>query len=409
MIPYVVSGKDDNPTQTLTFFAKGEQHTVARSHNYFGQIKDILVNAEVCIRDEADLDELIALSKPIILIEKAVAKSVRAQRLDAGVVEVRDGQVLFDGEPVHGHLVDRILEIALVGSVTPWVNFMTNLMQNPSFVAQKELYLWLEKANLPVTPDGHFLAYKKVSEEFLDLHTRTLDYSPGKVVEMPRHKVDDDRNNLCSSGLHFCSAAYLPHFGSYTGDKVVLVKINPADVVSIPSDYDDAKGRAWRIEVIEDVTEGFAAIAWPPVATNTVDWGANIDDDEFDDDAYDFEVDDDYYDDGEDYDMEDDDTLYECTFPGCDGTCNPAIDESEFDSDDEAVAAAIIARLLADGIMIAVPDNGGPVEFEAEDSDEHDEGYPPGYDQDNWDVRYVDADVYNPPESASFEPYGLGF
>jgi hypothetical protein len=113
-----------------------------------------------------------------------------------------------------------------------------------------ELYGFLEKNNLPITPDGHFLAYKKVRQNYLDVHSGTMDNSVGKVVEMERFKVDDKAENTCSSGLHFCSQSYLNHFG---GERVVIVKINPKDVVSIPTDYDFSKGRACRYEVIGEV------------------------------------------------------------------------------------------------------------------------------------------------------------
>jgi hypothetical protein len=67
---------------------------------------------------------------------------------------------------------------------------------------------------------------------------------------MERFDVDDNKDNTCSTGLHFCSQSYLSCFG---GERTVIVKINPADVVSIPSDYNDAKGRACRYEVIGEL------------------------------------------------------------------------------------------------------------------------------------------------------------
>jgi len=115
-----------------------------------------------------------------------------------------------------------------------------------------ELYGFLEKNNLPITPDGHFLAYKKVRNDFLDIHSGTMDNSPGTVVEMERFKVDDNKDQTCSTGLHFCGMSYLGHFGSGS-DRTVIVKIDPADVVSIPSDYNGAKGRACRYEVIGEL------------------------------------------------------------------------------------------------------------------------------------------------------------
>ena len=145
-------------------------------------------------------------------------------------------------------------------------------MENPSKRAVDELYGFLEKNDLPITPDGQFLAYKKVRHDFKDCHTGTMDNSPGQVVSMERNQVCEDKDLTCSYGLHFCGMSYLRHFG---GDKTVIVKINPRDVVSIPSDYNEAKGRACRYEVIAEMEgepeEAFTA----PVqenANNIVQW-----------------------------------------------------------------------------------------------------------------------------------------
>jgi hypothetical protein len=137
--------------------------------------------------------------------------------------------------------------------VEPLVNFMENLMTNPSKRAVTELYGFLEKNSLPITPDGCFLAYKKVRNDFLDIHSGTMDNSVGKIVEMERNEVDDNKDQTCSTGLHFCSQDYLPHFGNGYDSRVVILKINPADVVSIPSDYNNAKGRACKYEVIGEI------------------------------------------------------------------------------------------------------------------------------------------------------------
>jgi hypothetical protein len=126
-------------------------------------------------------------------------------------------------------------------------------MTNPSKRAVTELYGFLEKNSLPITPDGHFLAYKKVRNDYLDIHSGTMDNSVGMIVEMERNEVDDNKDQTCSTGLHFCSQDYLPHFGSGSDSRVVIVKINPSDVVSIPSDYNNAKGRACRYVVVGEI------------------------------------------------------------------------------------------------------------------------------------------------------------
>jgi hypothetical protein len=145
-------------------------------------------------------------------------------------------------------------------------------MSNPSKRAVEELYGFLEKGNLPLTPDGYFLAYKKVRADFRDCHTGTMDNSVGQTVEMERNAVDDDQNRTCSTGLHFCSKEYLSHFGGHDS-RTVILKINPRDVVSIPTDYNNAKGRACRYEVIGELgvhpDQAFVAPVQTEAATDT--------------------------------------------------------------------------------------------------------------------------------------------
>ncbi|NBR96976.1 MAG: hypothetical protein EBT48_05170 [Verrucomicrobia bacterium] len=103
---------------------------------------------------------------------------------------------------------------------------------------------------MPITPDGCFLAYKSVRPDFTDHHTGKFSNRVGSVLEMERRKVDDDRNNGCSYGFHAGSLEYATTFGG-NDRKVLVVKINPADVVSVPTDCDCQKLRTARYEVID--------------------------------------------------------------------------------------------------------------------------------------------------------------
>ena len=168
-----------------------------------------------------------------------------------GVVKIEDGQFFWKGQLMHNALTTRMIEMLKEDfPIDPLINFMSNLMSNPSKRAVDELYGFLEKNNLPITPDGHFLAYKRVRNDYKDCHSGTMDNSVGSIVEMERNQVDDDKDRTCSAGLHFCSHEYLKSFG---GERTVILKINPRDVVSIPSDYNDSKGRCCRYEVIGEV------------------------------------------------------------------------------------------------------------------------------------------------------------
>lgn len=172
-------------------------------------------------------------------------------RESCGRIEIVDGEVLFQGKVIHNTLTTRILVMLREGfNVTPMCAFLDNLMDNPSFRAVSELYDFLEKGQLPITPDGHFVAYKKVRDNYMDFYTGKMDNSVGNIVEMPRNAVNEDKDKTCSSGLHFCSYEYLSMMG--TG-RVIAVKINPRDVVAIPSDYNNTKGRCCRYEVIDEL------------------------------------------------------------------------------------------------------------------------------------------------------------
>ncbi len=182
-----------------------------------------------------------------------IAKSVLSFVGDKITVDVDNGVVSYFGEELHGSLVERILRMMREGfDIKPLVNFLNNLMQNPSKRSVDELYGFLEYGKMPITSDGCFLAYKRVNSDYTSCHDSKTDNSVGTTVEMSRNKVDDDKDSTCSYGLHFCSHEYLK---SFSGSRVVVLKINPADVVSIPTDYNNTKGRACKYLVVGELTE----------------------------------------------------------------------------------------------------------------------------------------------------------
>jgi hypothetical protein len=176
-------------------------------------------------------------------------------RATFGRVQIADNQVRWDGKKVGNVIADRLLGMLAGGhDLEPLARFLDRLMDNPLESAREELYLWLESENAPITPDGFFLAFKAVRPDYKDKHTGTFDNSVGAIPSMPREQVDPDRTRKCSRGLHFCSHGYLGNFAS-PGDPIMIVKIDPADVVAIPHDYHNQKGRAWRYEVVGEVPQ----------------------------------------------------------------------------------------------------------------------------------------------------------
>jgi hypothetical protein len=227
-IPYLMQGKN------IIIVIDGKSHAISKdTHIAYPKIIEAL--------KAQDWDEL----RDIITPAKAIVD------FGGGNVTIEGDLVLWNGRPFHNALTSRMIEMYRDGfPIDPMVRFMENLMENPSKRSVDQLYGFLEKNSLPITEDGHFLAYKRVNDNFTDVYTGTIDNSVGQVVEMERNLVDDNPASTCSTGLHFCSESYLSYFG---GSRIVILKINPADVVSIPVDYDNAKGRCMRYEVIGEV------------------------------------------------------------------------------------------------------------------------------------------------------------
>jgi hypothetical protein len=139
--------------------------------------------------------------------------------------------------------------------IEPLMRATYKLMKNPSSRIRNKLFEFLEYGNLPFTDSGNFVAYKKVTKNLLDIYTKTFVHTPGAEATMERHLVDDDPEHTCSTGLHACNFEYLSQFGSESEptDRIVACEIDPADVVSIPIDYNNTKMRVCRYVVIGEV------------------------------------------------------------------------------------------------------------------------------------------------------------
>ena len=184
----------------------------------------------------------------------AVDPSVKINSLFAKyeTVEVKNGLLYVDGDVVDSVVSDRLIQmLSNEVDVLPVLKFVYRLRLNPSSRAVNELYTFLEHKCLPFTESGTFLAYKAVRPNYHDKHSGRFDNSVGNVLEMPRNKVDDNKDVGCSYGFHAGTLEYASGFAGM-GDKIVLVEIDPADVVSIPTDCEFQKLRTCRYKVVEE-------------------------------------------------------------------------------------------------------------------------------------------------------------
>jgi len=184
-------------------------------------------------------------------VAKLVDKEKLISNFSIGNIEVKDGCVYFHGEEMHGYVVNKILQFIREGiDAEPLINFLNKIMNNPSKHCIDQLFSFLEHKNMPIDPDGDFYAYKAIKNDWRDKHTGTIDNSIGTVVKVTRNTVDDNHDVGCSKGLHAGSMSYVTSFRS-PGDRIVIVKINPGDVVTVPRE-DMSKLRCCRYEVVAE-------------------------------------------------------------------------------------------------------------------------------------------------------------
>ena len=189
------------------------------------------------------------------------------QSWSEGDFECRDGYLYFEGEQVASQPTSRVIEMIQQGFPhKPMLNYLTNLYDNVSERAVQESYTWSSHKGLPITDDGMMVGYKGVRPhvgdtikvkngelkdgDLVDIYTgKTFRNNVGDVCTMKRRQVCDDHTKGCDTGLHVGTYEYACNWAGNAG-VVVLVKFNPKDIVSVPSDCECQKMRVSEYEVM---------------------------------------------------------------------------------------------------------------------------------------------------------------
>jgi hypothetical protein len=229
--------------QIITIIYKDKRYQFTSEKPNFEDVKN-------CIRrgDESGLIEQIA--SLAFIIPEFSNGLFRVDEKEETIIDVETNTKV--GEV----LGKRIIEWSKDGlPFAPLLNFHRNCLQNPSPSSVKDLYDFLEKNHVPITPDGTFIGYKKVTTvegRLMDSRSKTIYNDPGRTVEIPREHVDPDSNQTCSHGLHVGAWQYVSGF---TGDTIIAVNVHPKDVVAVPKDYDSQKMRVCKYKVLNIVGE----------------------------------------------------------------------------------------------------------------------------------------------------------
>jgi hypothetical protein len=183
------------------------------------------------------------------------------------------GYLFLDGDRISDGLANHIVRMVQEGEedVQPFVLLLENILQNPSANSRDQLYRYIDKHNITITPDGQLVLYKYVfRNEPNNADTpayRSGNSGPalingephkdgwvpqdlGDVIAMPRSDVQDNPGVACASGLHVGAWSYV---GS-SGDVRLEIRVHPRDVVSVPRDENERKVRVCRYKIIREVT-----------------------------------------------------------------------------------------------------------------------------------------------------------
>jgi hypothetical protein len=253
----------------LSMFVDGTNHVVPTDHINYDKILKAL--------REQDWEVLPDLLTPA----QQVFKAVQEFTVNDPNFSVEHGVLHYRNRPLPSDVSAKIVRMVGEGQpLTPLLRFVEKLWRNPSNVARQEALLFFVANAMMIHDDGDFLAYKTVDRDYFDKHSRSVLNKPASlltqeeldnlplttrggvtvevendqtVVSMERGDVDDRRDVTCSHGLHFAAYRYAAEVFYSPGDRVVVLKIHPRDVVSIPSDYGNEKGRCCRYVVLAEI------------------------------------------------------------------------------------------------------------------------------------------------------------
>ena len=249
-----------------------------------------LIDEQSIIVTDAGETVLVAATDPVYPAVRGYLVDERGQNFDtvramvntirvavkgtlAEAVSVVDGDTAGSDEPAyritHGDPVEEVILATALrltredADMAPLGAFLKRLERNPSPASRSQLFGWLRAGGFTVTRDGYIVGYKSVRNDGLSAHagrepvtvvrqdgtsetvTGHVPYPVGSTVWMPRHLVDDDRDSACSVGLHVGTYGYAQSFSH----QMLVILVDPADVVSVPTDCSAQKMRVCRLRV----------------------------------------------------------------------------------------------------------------------------------------------------------------
>jgi hypothetical protein len=248
MIPRIITNT------TVTVHLDGQIITANSSHSNFTQIR-----AAALAQDWEAVRTLTNIAASI-------------ENWSDGEFKIVKDKVTYKGKSLPEQLEARIISFLEEGApFDHLLAFYRRLVQNPSSRSVEQLYKFLEHENIPVGEDGCFYAYKAVQQDWYSISAdrttglKTLN-NIGATPTMARNEVNDDPTVGCSYGYHVGSLNYASNFGGQ-GSRLLICRIDPAHVVSVPHDCEYQKIRTSQYTVVQEYTGPLPSTFWSPSFT----------------------------------------------------------------------------------------------------------------------------------------------
>lgn len=271
-IMYSIFNSENDGSGASLIFSDGTVKTVSSDNPNFGAITNMLLTTPA---DEVDEDALLALVTPVLAVNKNLTRLSERVSFDGS-------NILFDGDVLDGAIAEHILRILHEGGSTDsyaaLVAFLEKLSMNPSESSRNSLYAFIVRYGITIDLDGDFYAYKGVQADNTSVFSGFgivngvsmnghLPNLPGSILEIPRSTVEANNAIGCGIGLHAGTYEYAQ---GWSRGVLLTVKINPRDVVSVPTCSTYQKIRTCRYKVVSKVVVKNTATTnvSQPVSTN---------------------------------------------------------------------------------------------------------------------------------------------
>ena len=269
---------------TLSRGSEKNERTIEATFSYDGELVPLKVNekdrpaefiAINSLLEQPDLDfdevsqELFSLMSP----EAKVRQSIDSSYYLSENLTIRDGHIFFGEFRLEETLADHMLSLLGEENVPKdekmwrsYVKFLDNLHQNADEDVRKQLFRWMEYENkagnaFGITDDGCLVGYKGCEGTVLEPMSvftgnaivdgvefnGSIPNKVGSVIQMPRSAVQVDPAVGCSYGLHVGTRNYAVQWAPV----LILVKVNPRDVVSVPYECESQKMRVCEYTVLK--------------------------------------------------------------------------------------------------------------------------------------------------------------